>query len=281
MADVEAMEGEAHVTDDKSSPMESVDKALLALEALSRAAGEGIQLGALAAELGLKRNSLHRTLAALRYRGFVVQDSETGGYQLGPAVLRLANQYLSEDRLRQQFHPMLAHISRNVNELCHLGVLDGTDIVYLDKVEPERSIRVWSAIGMRAPAVTTALGRAIIGFVYDDFDVFARKFNAPIPQRTPNTITSLVDVWHEIQISKMRGYAMENQEGQEGVSCLAIPILRAGNPIFAISITAPTERMSRMRIGELVSSVRELLQPRLPEGLALPEVVLAGRAAPA
>jgi DNA-binding IclR family transcriptional regulator len=253
-----------------TSPMESVDKALQALDILSNATGDGMALGALALALGLKKNSLHRTLSALRYRGFVVQDGETGNYQLGPSLLRLADNYLSEGRLRVLFHAILQDICAEVNELCHLGILDGTDIVYMDKVEPEQSIRVWSAVGRRNPAVSTALGRAIIAFSpYKDYATFASKFEADIPQKTRHTLVSLRDVWNEIQVTRLRGYATENQEGQEGVSCIAFPVLRRGTPIFAISVVAPFERMNGARISEIVATVRNMVTPRLPTGLTL------------
>jgi IclR family transcriptional regulator, acetate operon repressor len=252
-----------------TSPMESVDKALQALDLLSTATGDGMQLGALANALGLKKNSLHRTLSALRYRGFVVQDGETGNYQLGPSLLRLADNYMSEGRLRVLFHSILGEICAEVNELCHLGILDGTDIVYMDKVEPEQSIRVWSAVGRRNPAVSTALGRAIIAFSYRDFGDFAAKFDGEIPPKTRHTLVDLRDIWAEIQVTRLRGYATENQEGQEGVSCVAFPVLRRGQPIFAISVVAPFERMNGGRINEIVATVRRLVTPRLPVGLAL------------
>jgi DNA-binding IclR family transcriptional regulator len=262
-------EGRDDPAEKATSPMESVDKALQALDMLSTAGGDGLQLGALATALGLKKNSLHRTLSALRYRGFVVQDGETGNYQLGPSLLRLADNYLSEGRLRVLFHSILQDICNEVNELCHLGILDGTDIVYMDKVEPEQPIRVWSAVGRRNPAVSTALGRAIIAFSYKDYAQFAAKFDAEIPLKTRHTLTSLRDVWNEIQITRLRGYATENQEGQEGVSCIAFPLLRRGQPIFAISVVAPFERMNGARISEIVATVRQLVTPRLPAGLTL------------
>lgn len=263
-------EMDAAEADRPTSPMESVDKALQALDILSTATGDGMALGALALALGLKKNSLHRTLSALRYRGFVVQDNETGNYQLGPSLLRLADNYLSEGRLRVLFHAILQDICAEVNELCHLGILDGTDIVYMDKVEPEQSIRVWSAVGRRNPAVSTALGRAIIAFSpYKDYAAFSEKFEADIPQKTRHTLVNLRDVWNEIQITRLRGYATENQEGQEGVSCIAFPVLRRGAPIFAISVVAPFERMNGARISEIVATVRDIVEPRLPVGLAL------------
>ncbi len=258
------------MSDEPSSPMESVDKALLALQTLSTA-GEGLSLGALAGALGLKKNSLHRTLAALRFRGFVIQDSSTGNYQLGPTVLQMADDYLSGSRLRQIFHPVLQTLVEDVNELCHLGILEGFDIIHLDKIEPQQSIRVWSSIGSRSAAVTSALGRAIIAFLYDDFDSFARRFNGTIPQRTPYTQTDWREVWSEMQITRLRGYALETQESQEGVSCVAVPVLRAGAPILSISISAPSERMNRLRISQLVASIREQVEPRLPVGLSLPK----------
>ena len=254
--------------DESTSPMESVDKALLALEALSKAA-DGLSLGVLAATLGLKKNSLHRTLAALRFRGFVVQDG-LGNYQLGPSLLRLADDFFSGSRLRQLFHPVLEALVREANELCHLGMLDGMDIIHVDKIEPQQSVRVWSSIGSRSPAVTTALGRAIVAFLFDDFDSFSKKFNGVIPQRTARTMTDWHDVWAEMRVTRLRGYATENQEGQDGVSCVAVPVLRSGTPLLSISISAPTDRMGGGRAIQLASLIREQVESQLPVGLSLP-----------
>jgi len=252
------------------SPMNSVDKALLALECLSKA-GDGLSLGSLASMLGLKKNSLHRTLSALRYRGYVIQDAESGNYQLGPTPLRLADNYVNENRLWVAFQPILRVLSAEVNELCHLGILDGTDIVCMGRVEPALDVRVWTTVGQRSVAVTSAMGRAIVAFLDADFESFSAKFCNPIPQRTPHTQTDPYDVWDEVQAARRRGYAIEHQQSQEGVSCVAFPVLRKGLPILSISVTAPCERMSSARISKIVVKTRELLKTRLPIGLALPE----------
>ena len=260
-----------------TSPVESVDKALLALEALSKAA-EGLSLGALATQLGLKRNSLHRTLAALRFRGFVVQEPLTGAYQLGPSLLRISEEYLSGSRLRLAFRPMLQSLAHDVNELCHVGMLEGLDIIHLDKVEPERAVRVWSSVGSRSAAVTTALGRAIVSFLYNDYEIFSRRFAGTIPQRTPNTITDPAALWAEMQITRIRGYAIENEEGQQGVSCVAVPVLRAGAPMLSVSVSAPSERMTGARIVELIAAIRRQFAAQLPVGLSLPPMPSEGTA---
>src|SRR5450759_3324071 len=146
------------------SPVESVDRALLALQALARAGAHGMGLAELAATLGLNKTTVHRALAALRFRGFVTQDPSSGSYLLGPSATQLAEDFFGDENLPVLLHPALMALCGAVGELVHLGVLSGTEVIYLDKVEPERSVRVWSAIGRRRAAVTTALGRALLAY---------------------------------------------------------------------------------------------------------------------
>ena len=149
---------------DETSPVESVDRALLALQALAKAGARGLSLAELASSLALNKTTIHRALAALRFRGFVTQDAASGAYLLGPSSTQLADDFFSDENLPVLLHPALVALSGVAGELVHLGVLSGTHVVYLDKVEPERSVRVWSAVGRRSPAVTTALGRALLAY---------------------------------------------------------------------------------------------------------------------
>ena len=94
----------AEPSDAGTSPVESVDRALLALQLLARAGARGLGLAELAAALGLNKSTAHRALAALRFRGFVTQDPSTGGYVLGPAATRLSDDFFSDENL-----PVLLH----------------------------------------------------------------------------------------------------------------------------------------------------------------------------
>ena len=107
------------------SPVESVDRALLVLQALARAGARGRPLADLAAELGLNKSTVHRALAALRYRDFVTQDHATGAYLLGPAAIGLRESYFADDQLPLLLHPALAALSAETAELVHL--LDAVD----------------------------------------------------------------------------------------------------------------------------------------------------------
>jgi len=233
------------------SPLGSVDKALLTLDALARAGAGGASLADLAAEVGANKSTLHRTLAALRHRGYAEQRSD-GAYALGPAVLSLGAAYLAEDNLPGLLRPALEALRDEVDELVHLGTLAGQEVVYLDKVEPQRPLRVWSAVGRRIPVATTALGRALLAA-------------APDEGGEPDaTLRAALDDARE------RGYASETEENEPGIACVAVALLRAGRPVAAVSITAPVERMTGHARDARVGALRDLLPRVLPPGLTVP-----------
>ncbi len=244
-----------------ASPVEAVDRALRLLEALAAAGPHGASLAELAAGLGLHKTTIHRTLAALRHRGFATQEP-SGRYALGAAATRLADDYFGEENLPVLLHPALVALSREVDELVHLGVLSGREVVYLDKVEPERSVRVWSAIGRRSPAVTTALGRALLAHRSTDRAALAGYLAA--------ADVDVEHVWAVLERARRDGYATEVEENEAGISCVAVPLLRGGAAVAAVSVTAPAERMTAERVIALRARMAAVLPPLLPAGLTLP-----------
>lgn len=244
-----------------ASPMGSVDKALLALQELSAAGADGIALHDLAQRLGLNKTSLHRTLAALRFRGFAAQDPASGSYVLGPAATALATSYLADENLPRLMQNALTALCAQTDELVHLGVLSGAEILYLDKVEPARPVRVWSAVGRRQPAATTALGRAILSRRAVDPASLAWFAGDRLPAERLAQI---------LATARADGYATETEENEVGISCLAVPLLRDGAAIAAVSITAPADRMTPARRATLASTVARELPALLPTGMSLP-----------
>lgn len=250
-------------TQPASSPVEAIDRALLVLEALARAGAQGAQLADLANELGLNKTTVHRSLAALRFRDFASQDPVTGAYLLGAAAVALGDRFLAEDNLPALLHPALLALSGASGELVHLGVLSGKHIVYLDKVEPERSVRVYSAVGRRNPAATTALGRALLAARGTD--------RASLRGYTADLEDDGVEerAWRALEAARERGYAVEERENEPDISCVAVALVRGAHPVAAVSITAPAERMSPERVAELHGLMRSTLPGRLPGGLTL------------
>ncbi|GIG28436.1 IclR family transcriptional regulator [Cellulomonas marina] len=251
-----------------SSPVEAVDRALLVLQALAPAGPRGLALAELAGTLGLSKATVHRVLAALRFRGFVVQDAR-GAYVLGPAATRLADDFLGEENLPVLLHPALVALSAAADELVHLGVLDGSHVVYLDKVEPARALRVWSAVGRRVPAVTTALGRALLAWRGTGRQALEGYVQAVAGEQAADAARA----WDAVERAREQGWATEVEENEAGISCVAVPLLRSGAAVAAVSVTAPAERMTPDRVDALRRTVAEVLPPLLPAGLALPEGV--------
>jgi len=242
------------------SPIEAVDRALRVLEHLAQVGPSGISLAELSQRVELNKATVHRVLAALRFRDFVSQLS-SGAYVLGPAATLLAPQFYREENLPELLRPALAALSEAVDELVHLGVMRGRHVVYVEKVEPQRSVRVWSAVGRASPVLTTALGRALLAAADVERDVVAHY--------APNDPDLVERAWAAIKRTRERGYSIEREENETGISCLGIALMRAGQPVAAISITAPVERLAVGDEAGLIAAIRQVVPAKLSGGLEL------------
>ncbi len=248
-------------------PIGSVDKAILALQRLGEAGPDGYTLSSLAVDLGINKASLHHTLSILRQRGFVEQNCD-GSYRLGKSALALSDSYLHDDGI-YGMQDALNHLSRTVNEIVHLGILVGEEIVCVQKIVPKAAFNIWSTVGFRDPALNTALGRAIASRAYLDFQSFTRAFPTPIFRRTAYTLATPSELWQELLATSKRGYAREVDEFVVGSSCLSVAVLRRHRPIGAISITFPTERLNVQREKLMLRALHEDMARLLPPGLSL------------
>jgi DNA-binding IclR family transcriptional regulator len=245
---------------EQTSPMGSVDKALQALLMLAEGDPQGLTLGEMSSRMRINKATLHRTLAALRFRGFVDQDITTSRYRLGHAALNLGSHYLSEEGLPNLLHPILVDLCSLTDELCHLGRLENTNIVYLDKVEPMRSIRVWSAVGLVKPASLTAMGRAILAALPLDRETI-KPFAGSASERDK--------LWDALVRARETGYAYEIGETEGIIGCVAVAVKHETQPIAAVSLTVPVERFTEDRITELGTLLLKTLDERLPVPLSV------------
>lgn len=245
--------------------VEAVDRAVRLLVALAEAGATGAGLGDLADKVGVNKSTAYRALATLRAHSFAMQSDGTGRYRLGPSAIALGDVFWGSDNLPVAVHPALVALSREVGELVHLGVMTDDQVLYVDKVEPERAIRVWSSVGQRAPAATTSMGRALLaaGDVPDDQ---LRAYLRAVPPDRAMSWEHLRDVVHE---ARSRGYATEVEENEPGVACIGMAILRENRTVGALSITSLADRMSPDRQVSLAKAIHGVVGPLLPEGLAL------------
>jgi IclR family acetate operon transcriptional repressor len=246
-------------------PVESVDRALALIQILSQG-GSGLTLDELTRASGLPKSSLHRTLAALKRRGFATQQRETGRYFLGPEMLRTAFDFYERLDVRALVRPLLTRLQQEFNETVHVGVRDGGDVVYMDKLESSHPIKMTSAIGGRNPLYCTGVGKAMLAWVYPSdasIGVFVAEFG-PLQRRTRNTITTTAGLAREMGRIRDRGYALDLEESEEGVRCIAFPVFVGRSiPQAAISVSAPRERLSDRRLSEIAIHFRRILEEEL------------------
>ncbi|MFI6538093.1 IclR family transcriptional regulator [Nonomuraea sp. NPDC050547] len=243
------------------SPVGSVDRALLILQEIGRHS-RGVTLDELATRLGLPKSSLHRLLGALKHRGFAAQPEASGPYFLGTEMLATAFRFYESMDLRTLVRPLLLRLSEEFAETVHMATLDGIEVVYLDKVEAVRSITMTSVVGGRNAAHCTGVGKALLAWTYpsdEAIKAWAERFG-PLATRTRNTITNPAKLATHLDQVRRRGYALDLEENEPGVRCVAAPLfLGRTAPVAAVSVTAIKDRMPPARMEELGHSLRKAI----------------------
>ena len=254
------------VAEQSTRVVESVDRALRLLQELAEH-GSGVTLSELASTTGLPKSSLHRTLGALQERGFATQRDDAR-YLLGAELLRIAFEFHGRLDLRVLLRPTLERVRATLNETVHVGVLDGPDVVYVDKLESTRPLSLTSTIGGRNPAHATAVGKALLAWAYPTQASITEwvRHEGPLVRRTSRTIVDASHLAKELSRVRADGFSKDLEESEPGVRCLATPVFFGGAvPIAAISVSAPKDRLPTGMMPEvaalLVQEAADLPRP--------------------
>ena len=238
------------------SLVQSVGRSLDILEAL--AGGGELGLVELAGRTSLQPSTVHRLLSTLVDRGYVLQHAHTGRYLLGYKVVQLASSVSKRtEHLRALARPHLVSVQKITGETASLTVLEPPSTVYVDQVEGSRSVRMFAHVGATVLPHTSAAGKAMLAFT--PTPVVAELYNPEqLEQLTPHTITTLAALEDELARVRRRGYAIDNEEHETGVSCVAAPIFEHEGAVrAAISVSAPTPRIhaaDTAELGELLTN---------------------------
>mgnify|MGYP000633940747 CR=1 FL=1 len=230
-----------------------------ALELLSCFAADTREWGIndLSRSLGLPRSAVHRLLLTLREWGYIEQDPISRKYRLGLRAVELGRAALARQDLRSVALPVMRELARRSRENVNLAVLDGMEIVYLERLESQQILRVALHPGARLPAHCTAMGKVLLASLPEE--QLDRLLATSVLQRyTPKTVTDPDRLKQELRIVRRQGYAMADEELAIGVRSVAAPIRnREGEVVAAMNITGPTVRFKGRRIGELRRMVIE------------------------
>jgi IclR family transcriptional regulator, KDG regulon repressor len=209
----------------------------------------------LAERLGLHKSTVHRFMVNLDAAGLVERNPRSGRYRLGLRIFELGGLVMQQMNLWDEALPFLEGLVHDTGETGHLAVLDGGEAIYIERVEARRALRVPSAIGRGYPAHATNLGKVLLA------DLPHERVAQIVAERglaayTPNTITDLDALEAELERIRERGYAIDNEEYDEGLRCIGAGVRdHSGHVVSALGIGGPVTRITPQRVDELAGLV--------------------------
>jgi DNA-binding IclR family transcriptional regulator len=238
--------GEASRGDDgqTSTVVGRLEAILAAFEGCDRA----LALSEISHRVGLPKSTVHRLASQLCAVGWLERNS--GGYRIGLRLLELGSIALQRTGLREAAYKHLHSLSQRTGLAVHLGILDGDEVVYLDRVATTR-VTLPTRVGGRMPAYCTAIGKAMLAF--EDPTRQATALTA-MRRRTEFTIIQPRAMQGALDSARQAGCAYDREEAYRGIVCVAAPIRSGGRAIGAVSVTGP---VTRMRAHSLVQEVRD------------------------
>lgn len=229
--------------------VQSVERTFLIIETLA-ANPKGMGLLEISKLVGLHKSTTHRLLSCLIQMRYATQDSMTGMYKLTFKLFELSSRLVEGTDLLSACKPHLDRLSALSEEAVHLVIPSETNIVYIYKVDAvnKSAVRMSSRVGLSIPMYCTGCGKAILAWMSEQevADIWKKS---SIRALTPRTIVKREELEQKLVQIRRDGYALDNEENETGVRCLAVPILDfSKRPIGAFSISAPIARMDRERL---------------------------------
>lgn len=195
-----------------------------------------------------------RILANLEARGYVERD-DAGKYSLGLRLLQLGLRKSAATDLRSVAHPVLRELRDRFDETVNLGILDGGGILYIDILESSLGLRMAATVGARDDVHSTAIGKAIASNWGGDRR--GRLELLGLLPKTSRTITRAALLERELEVVRLRGYSIDDEENETGARCIGAPVFdHTGACVAAISISGPTIRMNDDRIRQIAPELQ-------------------------
>lgn len=231
-----------------------LDRTFQILDILA-ADGSGQGVTELAEKLSLHKSTTHRLIMVLESSRYVERDGDTGKYRLGSRVIELGLSALSRLDVYQIARPHLRDLVAETGETAHIGILRGGEIVSLVNWESTQALRTPSAIGTRHPAHCSSLGKAVLAFSPpEELERFLQ--GRTLEGYTRHTITSPEFFRKEAETIRRTGYAVDDEEREDGLRCIGAPVFSSsGDVMAAVSIAGPAFRVTRDRTLPLAAAV--------------------------
>lgn len=241
----------------QSDSVKSVIKVLDILEHLG-SSQRAVSVSALARATGLNVSTSFRLLQTLMGRGYVAQERDNRGYQLGPRFFQMGSAYLQGSDLAAIARPHLEALRDAVGETAYIVIFSQGEIVQLGKADGKQAVSATIRSMVREPAYCTATGKVLLsGLAADELDKYVERVQ--MQAFTPQTVTSKTLLRREIAKVREKGYAVDDEEYVPNLCCLSVPVRDAhrGASVAAISIAMPKMRFKKTLVTRWCEQLRE------------------------
>lgn len=222
--------------------IQSVERALLILDLFNEQATE-LKITEISKLTTLNKSTLHSLLKTLQLHGYIDQNPENGKYRPGMKLVERGYFVVSTMDIRHKAKSWLTDLSSRTGQTTHLGILDGHEGVYIEKIEGKLAAIAYSRIGRRLPVHATAIGKVLIAWhSQDKLDTLLEGYQ--YAAFTPSTITSREALLAVLAQTRVQGYALDNEENEQGVRCVAVPVWNHESKVIAaLSLSTLTSRV--------------------------------------
>jgi IclR family KDG regulon transcriptional repressor len=229
--------------------IQSLDRALRILDLFDEHTTE-LKITHISERTGLHKSTAHSLLKTLQLHGYIDQDLESGKYRLGLKLFERGNYVIHSLDIRRLAKRYLLDLSVKTEQTTHLVILDGKEGVYVDKVESPMATILYSRIGRRIPLHCSAVGKALLAFRKQE-EIQKILHGYTYTKQTEFTITNETDFLRELEKVRQQEYAIDSQENEPGVRCIAVPIRNHENQVIAaISISTLLARVNETQLQE-------------------------------
>ena len=245
--------------------VQTIQRVSLILERVGQNS-QGMSIKDLSAGLNLPKGTIHRILSSLSYFGYIRQDPETKIYFLGLKLMDLNAQLSNQLDFRKVAEPVLRDLAEKTKQTAHLVILDRDEVVYVEKIETQQQaggLKMASRVGSRNPMHSSAVGKVLLSYFSEEaLEDFLQKKG--LPRRTANTITDPEGFRDHLKIVRSRGYAIDDEENEQGIRCVGAPIFdRKERPVAAISVSGSVFQMTKKAVndvmkGEVMAAAAEI-----------------------
>lgn len=235
----------------------SVDRALRILEVISRSEG-GLSALQISDLTGLPLSTVYRLVETLMLRQFVSESPVSGKFVVGLAAFEVGAAFRGTKELTEAADPVMTELARSAKETVNLAFIDSGKAVYLHQVEaPEMLVRMFMQTGKPAPCHCSGVGKVLLAWASERNASLLRD-TIEFTTYTFRTISSMDQLDHELIRVKQRGYALDDEERESGVRCVAVPIFSSsGNLAAALSVSGPSSRVTSDRVEYLFEKLEK------------------------